>query len=144
MAQIALQLTQKNDLPKQFMTSASALVFALIVVVSLGFAIDTYNPWFINNLQDATDTIAMSAATALCQGGDPETAAIQALTLNPAVYSLQNVNITIANPPPTGANYAGNSNYVYIELSGQKSTYFNQLMNGQPSEIATISVTSCS
>lgn len=144
MGQIALQLTQKKQLSAQYQNVALGFILTVIVAFSLVFALEASKAFFIyGNLQDATDTIVMNAASTLCAGADAEDAAVEALALNSVVHSMQNVNITIANPPPAGTLNAGNSNYVYVELTGEKSNYFNQLIHGEPLAVSATAMTTC-
>lgn len=144
MGQIALQLSQKDQLSAQYQRVALGFILTVIVAFSLAFALNASTAFFIQgNLQDATDSIALHAASALCAGADAEDAAVEALALNSVVHSMNNVNITIANPPPAGTLNAGNPNVVYIELTGEKSNFFNQLVRGEPLAVSAVATASC-
>lgn len=144
MGQIALQVTQKDQLSSQLTNITLGFSLTVIVALSLAFALNASRAFFIHgNLQSATDSIAIHAASALCAGADAEDAAVEALALNSVVHSMQNVHITIDNPPPAGAPHAGNPNVVYIELTGEKSNFFNQLVRGEALAVSAIATASC-
>ena len=145
MAQVTLQINeQKNLFSTQITNIAIGFSLTVIVALALAFALNASQASFIhNNIQDTTDTIAMYTASSLCTGADAEDTAVQALALNPVVQSMQNVNITIANPPPAGVLNAGDANYVYVELTGEKSNYFSQFIHGEPRLVTAIATTNC-
>ena len=119
-------------------------ILMVALVAALGLAIDGGGMYLLyRDVQNATDSAGLSAAFALCSGGDYEEAAEAALALNGFVHGADGVTVNIINPPPVGTTYAGNDDYVFIELIAPKPSYFIQVVYGGPLEVAGATISNC-
>lgn len=82
--------------------------------------------------QGAADTVALTAASALCNGQDPVAAGLIMAANNGFFNDGIEDSITINNPPLSGP-YTGDNSYVTVELTAVTHTSFAQIFySGEP------------
>lgn len=131
---------------------AIVLIAAIMValVAALGLAIDGGGMYLLyRDVQNATDSAGLSAAFALCSGGDPQEAGETAARLNGFVTGTDGATVTVLNPPPPdhefGANTIGarSGNYIVTRIEAEKPSYFIGIVYDGPLVVAVDTISEC-
>jgi Putative Flp pilus-assembly TadE/G-like len=116
---------------------------ALSIVVLMGFlsiAVDVGMLWTERRqMQTAADAAAIAAALALRDGDKVSTAGKNASSLNSFTDGVNNVSVTINNPPASGP-YAGNSTYVEAIVAQPQTTFFMRALGYNTVNLSTRAV----
>lgn len=106
------------------------VILALVLVGLVGFtalAVDGGRIFFERRAaQSAADTASLAGALAKCQGGDVQAAALDSAAHNGFDNDGVSNSITVNNPPASGA-YAGDADYVEVQITSDVPGAFYQL-----------------
>ena len=108
---------------------AIVLIAAVMValIAALGLAIDGGGLFLLyRDVQNATDSAALTAAFALC-AGEPIQDSVENNARENGFENGVRGTVTINNPPVAGT-FAGNPNYVTVEIVAEKPSYFIQIV----------------
>jgi len=128
--------------------SGQAIVIIAFLMIGLigmlGLAIDGGGLFFLQrDAQNASDAAVVAATYAKCTEGDPVVAAVQAAAENG--FSNGDGRSTVnVHYPPTRGTAAGDTDYVEIEITATKPSYFIQLVYPAPLQVTTYAVGYCS
>ncbi|MEO0596456.1 MAG: Tad domain-containing protein [Chloroflexota bacterium] len=131
----------------------------VIMLAFTGLAIDGGGAFLLyRDVQNATDSAALSAAFALCSEGDPVSAGLRSAAINgfedPSNSSPNSqgapvgsttgtdVRVTINHPPVDGP-YAGDDQFVTVEIESTKPSYFIQVVYDGPLVINARTTSQC-
>ncbi|MCA9906766.1 MAG: Tad domain-containing protein, partial [Anaerolineae bacterium] len=128
--------------------SGQAIVIIAFLMIGLigmlGLAVDGGGLFFLQrDTQNASDAAVVAATYAKCTSGDPIIAGYQAATENGFTNGDGRSAVTVSNPPTRGVA-AGDSDYVEVEITATKPSYFIQLVYPGPLQVTTYSVGFCS
>ncbi|MCC6614094.1 MAG: hypothetical protein IT320_11500 [Anaerolineae bacterium] len=128
--------------------SGQAIVIIAFLMVGLigmlGLAIDGGGLFFLQrDAQNASDAAVVAATYAKCTDGDPVVAAIQAAAENGFSNGDGRSTVNVHYPPSRGTA-AGDTDYVEIEITATKPSYFIQLVYPGPLQVTTYAVGYCS
>ena len=134
--------------------SGQAIVLIAMVMVALiaalGLAIDGGGMFLLyRDVQNATDSAGLSAAFALCSGGDPEEAGRTAARLNGFVDGADGATVTVSNPPPADHEFGFNNigvqsgNYIVTSIEAEKPSYFIGVVYNGPLIVSLETVSQC-
>ncbi|MCL4249028.1 MAG: hypothetical protein KJ065_12855 [Anaerolineae bacterium] len=121
------------------------IAFLMIGLIGLlGLAIDGGGLFFLQrDTQNASDAAVVAATYAKCTAGDPIIAGYQAATENGFTNGDGRSAVTVNNPPTRGTA-AGDTDYVEVEITASKPSYFIQLVYPGPLQVTTYAVGFCS
>lgn len=127
--------------------SGQAIVLvALFLSVLIGFtglAIDGGGMFFLQrDVQNAVDSALLAGAYQLCTNGDVVTGARIAAAQNGFENSMDGVTVTI-NTPPTSGPAMNDPNYVEVEITAEKPSYFIQIFYPGPLNVTARGVSNC-
>ena len=134
--------------------SGQAIVLIAMVMVALiaalGLAIDGGGMFLLyRDVQNATDSAGLSAAFALCSGGDPEEAGRTAARLNGFVDGADGATVTVSNPPPADHEFGFNNigarsgNYIVTTIEAEKPSYFIGVVYNGPLIVSLDTISQC-
>lgn len=120
------------------------LVFGLVAM--LGFAALAVDGGQLfseqRTAQNGADNAAMAGAQAICQGTDPNAAALASALSNGYDNNLTSNTVTIHRPPTSGP-YTGDNEYIEVLINSKRQTFFAQLVYTGPFEVTSRAVARC-
>lgn len=127
--------------------SGQAIVLiALVMIVligMLGLAIDGGGLYFLwRDAQNADDAAVLAASYARCTNGDFTHAALEAAAQNGFDNNGQSNTVKVYSPPITGSA-VGKANYVQVDITAVKPSYFIHLVYKGPLQVTTRAVGYC-
>ncbi|MGJ3239145.1 MAG: pilus assembly protein TadG-related protein [Anaerolineae bacterium] len=117
----------------------------VVLVASLGLAIDGGGMFLLyRDVQNATDAAALTASFALCTGDSDniQAAAAQSASQNGFVNGVDDATVTIENPPTSGP-FAGDPQYVTVEIVAEKPAYFIQVVYSGDLRVSARTTSQC-
>ncbi len=134
----------------RFQSGQAIVIIAMVMVGligALGLAIDGGGLMFMyRDIQNATDAAVVAATYARCTNAAP--AGVIAAGMQAALDNGFNNDgvtnwVTVENPPPSGAERAGDIDYVQVSIRALKPSYFIQLVYPQGLEVTNGSTGHC-
>jgi hypothetical protein len=127
--------------------SGQAIVLMALVMIillgMLGLAIDGGGLYFLwRDAQNASDAAVLAASYARCTNGDIVKAGLEAAFKNGFDNNGSTNTVVVRNPPTNGAG-VGNSNYVQVDITAKKPSFFIQLVYRAPLQVTTRAVGFC-
>jgi Putative Flp pilus-assembly TadE/G-like len=141
-------LTDFNGKPniRRAESGQAIVLVALVMVVllgALGLGIDGGGLYFLwRDAQNASDAAVLAAAYARCTGGDWKFAALQAAAQNGFDNNGQSNQVAVFSPPTIGTA-KGNPNYIQVDITAIKPSYFIHLVYKGPLQVTTRAVGFC-
>jgi hypothetical protein len=119
---------------------------AVFLIAMLGLSIDGGGMYFLwRDAQNATDAAVMAGTYARCTKGNSNQvvqAGLQAASQNGFDNNGSSNIVSIHNPPITGTG-AGNLNYIQVDITANKPSYFIQVVYKNPLQVTTHAVGFC-
>jgi hypothetical protein len=148
---VSNQTATNNTVQARRAESGQAIVLMALVMIALlgmlGLAIDGGGLYFLwRDAQNATDAAVLSASYARCTEGNSASvisAGLAAAAKNGFDNNGTTNTVVVANPPTDGEQ-AGNMDYIQVDISAKKPSYFIQMVYREPLEVTTRAVGYCS
>jgi hypothetical protein len=131
--------------------SGQAIILMAQVIIALlgmlGLAIDGGGLYFLwRDAQNASDAAVLTASYARCTKGDSASviaAGLEAAAKNGFDNNGTSNTVAVNNPPISGPQ-VGNMDYIQVDITAKKPSYFIQLVYRGPLQVVTHAVGYCS
>jgi len=140
---------QQIKIKAQVESGQAIVILALVMVALLGFVglvVDGGGLFFLQrDAQNATDAAVIAATYARCTNAAPADvmAAGYAAAEQNGFYNGYDGRTVVVNNPPINGEEAGNDNYIQVDITATKPSYFIQMVYRGPLQVSTRAVGYC-